>query len=730
MKVLDSSGGLIAEYGDKRRIPLSFDQIPQSLIDAVLATEDARFYEHPGVDPIGLVRAAIVVLKSGRKAQGASTITMQVARNFYLTREKTFSRKLREILLALKIDETFSKDTILSLYLNKIFFGNRAYGVGAAADVYYGKKLNELSLAEMAMLAGLPQSPSRNNPIRNPESALERRNHVLERMYELGKISHAQYEQAISEPVTARYHHQKIDLQADYAASTIRQQMLEKFGEKIYEIGLTVKTSISAPIQRSATNALENGLIDYSLRHGYWGPEGHVDYVKTTRLASTFKPFIRLKRLPLGIVTAVESDHLIVTTEDYGPVYIGWNGLRWARRHLEGDALSAFPRKPSDVAKVGDIVRVQAHDNSWRLAQWPKVQGALVVLDPKTGHVLAMVGGFNYEKSPFNRATQALRQTGSSFKPFIYSAALDKGFTLASLINDAPIVEEDSGENALWRPMNDTKKFYGPTRLREGLVKSRNLVSIRLLQEIGINDTLNYLQKFGFKESELPHTLSLALGSAETTPYQLARGYNVFASGGYLRENQLLLSYRYNGSDLVQPTTLPDCSTDNDNEENCLAPEITPQNDYLMTLALQDVIQHGTGSAARVLQRHDIAGKTGTTNNQVDAWFAGYNQDMVAVVWVGYDNLRSLKEHGAQAALPIWIDFMKQALKNKPENELNQPPGIVTIRINKNTGLPTDSNDSSAIFESFKTGDIPKAQESEETNRKSEEAEDSGNSIF
>ena len=724
MKILDSNGGLIAEFGEKRRIPLRFDQIPKPLIDAVLATEDARFYEHPGVDPIGLARAALVVLKSGRKAQGASTITMQVARNFYLTREKTFSRKLREILLALKIDQTFSKDTILSMYLNKIFFGNRAYGVGAAADVYYGKQLHELSLAQMAMLAGLPQSPSRNNPIRNPDSARERRNHVLERMYELHKVSHEEYEQAINEPVTASYHYKKIDLHADYVASFIRQQMLEKFGENIYEMDLTVQTTINPTIQRAARNALEQGLIDYSLRHGYWGPEGHVDTIQTTDFGSTFQPFIKLKRLPLGVVAAVENDHIIVITADYGPVYIDWRGLNWARRHLKGNALGPFPRKPSEVAQIGDIVRIQKQGASWRLAQWPKVQGAVVVLDPKTSHVLALVGGFNYEKSPFNRAIQAWRQPGSSFKPFIYSAALDKGFTLASIINDAPIVQEDSGENALWRPMNDTKKFYGPTTLREGLVKSLNLVSIRLLQQIGIHYTLSYLEKFGFKSSELVHTLSLALGTSETTPYQLARAYNVFASGGYLRDNQIVLSYSYNGGNLEQPTTLPDCSITN--EENCLPPSITPQNDYLMTLALQDVIQHGTGRAARVLQRQDIAGKTGTTNDQADAWFAGYNQDIVAVVWVGYDNLRSLKEHGAQAALPIWIDLMKKALSGKSENELSQPPGIVTIRINKTTGLPTDSNDSSALFESFRSEYAPKTDENEEAQNKPGELDDSG----
>jgi penicillin-binding protein 1A len=703
MKILDRDGGLIAQYGEKRRIPLTFEEIPKPLIDAILATEDARFYDHPGVDPIGLARAALVVIRSGRKAQGASTITMQVARNFYLTRKKTFSRKLREILLALKIDHEFSKDKILTLYLNKIFFGNRAYGVGAAAAVYYGKPLNELSLAQMAMLAGLPQSPSRNNPIRNPEAALDRRNHVLERMYELHKISQEAFQQASAEPVTAHYHHKKIDLRAGYIASSIRQQMLEKFGEDIYEMGLSVTTSINAPIQRAARYALEMGLINYSLRHGYWGPEGHLDDFDLENLAASFKPFPKLKLLPLAIVTAVSDTSIAVTTENNESVEINWSGLRWARLHLEGEERSALPKKAADVATVGDVVRVQLYKNHWRLAQWPKVQGAMVVLDPHKSQVLGLVGGFDYATSSFNRATQALRQPGSSFKPFIYSAALSKGFTLASIINDAPVVIKDSGENTLWRPTNDTKKFYGPTTLREGLIKSRNLVSIRLLEETGIHYTLDYLQNFGFSPSNLAHTLSLALGSTEITPYQLARAYTVFASGGYLRDNQLLLSYRYNGSDIEQPYTQPDCGLLEDNSSGCLQPSITPQNSYLMTLVLQDVIQSGTGRAAKVLRRHDLAGKTGTTNDQQDAWFSGFNKDLVAIVWVGYDNLRSLHEYGSQAALPIWINFMKKALKGKPETELNQPNGIVTLRINKKTGEPADSGDPSAIFESFRT---------------------------
>lgn len=715
MRVLDRDGGLIAQYGEKRRIPLTFDQIPKDLIHAVLATEDARFYEHPGVDMVGLARAAVVLLKSGRKEQGASTITMQVARNFYLSRKKTFSRKIREILLALKIDRKLSKDRVLSLYLNKIFFGNRAYGVGAAAAVYYGKPIQELNLAQIAMLAGLPQSPSRNNPIHNPVAAKERRNHVLQRMYELQKISKEQYEHAIQQPITASYHSKQIDLSAQYVAETVQKQMLNRFGEEAYEKGLTITTSIDPRLQRAARKSLQTGLIDYSLRHGYWGPENHVDIstVDLNHLAPIFEPLQKMDLLPLAIVTEITNDSITVITEDHKICLIDWNGLRWARRHLDEQTYAAYPTTAADVASIGDIVRIQYHHGHWRLAQWPKVQGALVAIDPKTNEVLAMMGGFNAATSAFNRVTQAKRQPGSNFKPFIYSAGLSKGLTLASIINDAPIVINDSGENSLWRPMNDTKKFYGPTRVRQGLIKSRNIVSIRILEKTGIDYTIHYLKKFGFQPSELPHSLSLALGSAEITPYQLARAYKVFASGGYLQDNQLILSYRYQGKDINPNNNHPRCPAQNnpsaESTEICTPATITAQNNYLMTQALQDVIRHGTGRAARVLKRHDLGGKTGTTNDQIDAWFSGFNSDIVTVVWVGYDDLRPLKEYGSQAALPIWIDFMREALKGKPEQELSQPDGIITMRISRKTGEPTDSHDnSSTMLEYFRKQYAPK----------------------
>ena len=717
MRILDRDGQLIAQYGEKRRIPLTFEEIPKQLVDAVLSTEDARFYEHPGVDLIGLARAAVVMIKSGRKEQGASTITMQVARNFYLTRKKTFSRKIQEILLALKIDSELPKDKILSLYLNKIFFGNRAYGVGAASAVYYGKQLNELTLAQLAMLAGLPQSPSRNNPIRNPEGAIERRNHVLERMLELKEITQEQFQTAVIQPVTATYHQKKIGLYAPYVANKVRDNMFAKLGDRIYEIGLQVTTTLQADLQRAAHNALQKGLIAYSLRHGYWGPEGHVDaaLIDRTNLDGVFKPYDKLPILPLALVLGVDTDSITVIRPDQSTLTIPWSGLKWARRHLADQTVSPYPRTADEIVRIGDIVRVQDHAGHPRLAQWPKVQGALVATNPKTGAVLAMTGGFSYKRSEFNRVTQALRQPGSCFKPFIYSAALNKGFTFATIINDAPVVKQDSGENALWRPMNDTKKFYGPTTLHTGLIKSRNMVSIRLLEKTGVPYTLNYLQRFGFNPQKMAHSLSLALGSAEVTPYDLIRSYDVFANGGYLLPNQLIASTRYSGSEPTASTFPIRCPStpqmnNNSDEPPCQPPFITPQNDYLMVRALQDVIQHGTGRGARVLKRDDLSGKTGTTNKQVDAWFAGFNQSIAVVVWVGFDDLASLHEYGSQAALPIWVDFMRQALAHTPVESLQEPSGMVTMRINRLTGEPTTASGPQTRFETFRKEYAPTVQ--------------------
>lgn len=597
LRIYSADNLLIGQFGTKRRTPVSLEKIPKPLIDAVLATEDARFYQHSGVDMISIIRAAIAVVTSGKKVQGASTITMQVARNFYLSSEKTYIRKIKEILLALKIDKEISKDTILELYLNKIYFGYRAYGVVAAAKTYYGKSLDELTLAQMAMIAGLPQAPSRNNPLANPDAALKRRNHVLLRMKEIGAIDEAQYQAAIAEADDASFHHDRIQLSAPYVAEMVRQKMVEQYGEEVYEQGLSVYTTVRSSWQIAARDALRKGLLAFDKRH-------------------------------------------------------------------------EFPQ--------------------------PEVQGALVALQPNDGAIGALVGGFDYETTNFNRAVQAERQTGSSFKPFIYSAALNKGMTLATIINDAPIVQQDSGENKLWRPNNDNFRFYGPTPLRMGFIKSRNLISIRLLQTIGIGYTLDYLKRFGFDSDGLPHSLSLALGSGLSTPLDVARGYAVFANGGYLKEPYLIEKIVNQKGEIVF------------HQSPALALRvISEQNAYLMTQAMRDVIQRGTGRGAKILKRDDIAGKTGTTNDQADAWFSGFNSDVVATVWVGFDDMRSLHEFAVKAALPIWIDFMRDVLRDTPQATMPEPAGIVRARIDPATGLLAPPEQPNAIFEIFEQGTVP-----------------------
>ncbi len=717
LKVYGKNAELMAQYGIKRRIPVTLAEIPKPLVEAVVATEDARFYDHPGVDFISLVRAAKAVLSSGRKVQGASTITMQVARNFFLSRKKTYSRKINEILLAIKIDKEFSKDKILELYLNKIYLGNRAYGVAAAAKVYYGKKLRQLTLPEMAMIAGLPQAPSTDNPIANPKDALERRNHVLERMLDNHYIDQATYEKAIKAPITARYHRQTMNLQAPYVAEMVRQAVVDRFGKSVYESGYSVYTTLDANLQNAASSALDKGLEAYDRRHGYRKPEHHFGAYDPALRANWLKQLAEFPtvngRQPAA-VTQVGQQFVTAMLQDGEVVTINWNGLKWARPYIEKRRYPGpSPKSARSIVAQGDVIYVmQDSKQSWLLTQLPKVQGAILSLDPEDGAVLALSGGYDYQLSHFNRATQAIRQPGSNFKPFIYSAALAKGFTLASIINDAPVVIEDSGENQLWRPRNDTQRFYGPTSVRTGLVKSRNLVSIRLLQDTGIPFTLDYLRRFGFNPNNMPHALSLALGSAGVTPMQISSGYAVFANGGYkvqpyfiskiVDQNQQVV-YQANplqacNACLTNPQLLPD-----QRPQPPAKAVITAQNAYLINTALQGVIQQGTGRKALVLKRTDIAGKTGTTNDQVDAWFSGYNHAVQATVWVGFDDSTdSLYEYGSKAALPIWIDYMQQALKDMPEDPLPRPTGLVSVRIDPATGLLARADDSRATFELFR----------------------------
>lgn len=709
LKVYTSDGQLIGEFGEFRRNPVTLAEVPKPLINAVLATEDQRYYEHPGIDIFGLFRATAAFITTGRPTQGASTITMQVARNFFLTRKKTFGRKFREILLALKIDHEFSKDKILELYLNKIYLGQRAYGVAAAAQVYYGKDLNQLTLPEMAMIAGLPQAPSRDNPITNSAGAIDRRNHVLQRMYELGFINKSDYEKAVAAPDTANYHGQHVTLYAPYIAEMVRAAMYQHYGDEAYTQGFKVYTTVDSHLQSYADNALRGGLLAYDQRHGYRGPEknlgSHPNREVWTLALQQMPVFNYLKPAAIVQVNANSADALLANGQT---IEIPWAGLSWAKRYIDNQYVGKAPKQASDVVKIGDVVRVELNNNGqWAMAELPHVQGAVISLDPNTGKVLALSGGFSFQESHYNRAIQAQRQPGSNFKPFIYAAALDKGFTLASVINDAPIVINDNGN--IWRPVNAELRFNGLTRLRVCLIESMNLASIRLLRDIGIKYAVDYASRFGFDPSKLPHSLSLALGTASVTPLQIVSGYSVFANGGYRVTPYLIDHVTDSNNKLVYQAKLPIvCDPTQPTCPNTAPRVISAQTAYLITSALQDVIRKGTGEGAgTALKRNDVAGKTGTTNDKNDAWFSGYNSDIVTTVWVGFDSPQSLYEYGAQAAIPIWVTFMQQALQGKPEHAMAQPTGIVTAKIDPSTGLLAAPEQRNSIFEVFTQQTLP-----------------------
>ncbi|MGC1955981.1 MAG: penicillin-binding protein 1A [Gammaproteobacteria bacterium] len=747
LRVYSRDERLIAEFGEKRRIPLALAGIPQAMINAILAAEDERFFTHPGVDWQGLARAVYHLLRTGEKGPGGSTITMQMARNFFLGRERTYLRKLNEILLALKIERELTKPEILQLYLNKIFLGHRAYGVGAAAQTYYGRELGELSLAQIAMIAGLPKAPSRFNPIADPARALTRRNYVLRRMYELAFINLQAYEEARRAPITASLHGLTVQVEAPYVAEMVRSEMERRFGVNAYTVGLRVYTTIDSRRQTAANRALRKALVEYDERHGYRGPEDHIEYSIQTRpqAEQTLTGIPTVGGLEPALVIELREQVASVLTKQHGLVEIRWNGLSWARPFVDHNRRGAKLKAATEILSVGDVIRVRKIGEEWHLSQVPEVEGALLAMNPLNGAVVALVGGFDFVRSKFNRATQAHRQPGSSFKPFVYSAAIDHGFTAASMINDAPIVFEDPGLEASWRPENYSGEFFGPTRLREALVHSRNLVSIRLLQAIGIDYAIGYLQRFGFKDAALPRSLSLALGSGTLTPQELATAYCVFANGGYAVDDYFIDALSdASGERSLQASPRVVCdrcdapgtrageetrlgvidetksSTDNSLETSHAlefqaskpAPRVvTSQNAWIMSSMLRDVIQRGTGKRARVLGRKDIAGKTGTTNDQRDAWFAGFNPRLVAVAWVGFDRLQPLgdKETGSRAALPMWLEFMQESLRGTPEEFMEQPEGMITIRIDPETGHFAGASQPRAIFETFRINDVPAA---------------------
>jgi penicillin-binding protein 1A len=714
---------LLAEFGDKRRTPVNIEEVPSALIDAFLAAEDDHFYEHSGVDIPGLISAVFELVRTGKKRRGASTITMQVARNFFLSTEKTYWRKLTEILLALRIEGSLSKDEILELYLNKIYLGHHAYGIEAAAQVYYGKSINELSLAQMATIAALPKAPSRINPINDPEATVDRRNYILGRMRQLGYIDQAAWEMAVAEADDAALHKVKVEASAAYATEMVRHELVKRYGLSVYTSGFEVITTLDVKRQTAANAAVHKDLLDYSRRHGYRGAEAHFNLEELDPAARTalLKDFPVRGGLQAGVVTALGEQTAEILLEDQATITIPWEGISWARPYKSVNRKGKSPKQAADILTTGDVVRVkQQDDGSWMLEQLPRVEGALVSLRPTDGAIQALVGGFDFKLSKFNRAAQAKRQPGSSFKPVIYSAALEKGFTPASMINDAPVVFDDPKLESTWRPENYSGEFFGPTRLREALYRSRNLVSIRILRAIGASYAADYAERFGFTASQLPKDLTLALGSATVTPMQMAKAYAVLANGGYLVEPYFIQGiYDATGEVIFTAApaiACPQCPVALDainvpgEEQINLAPQVlTPQNVWLMTSMMRDVIQRGTGRKARVLGRADLAGKTGTTNDQKDAWFSGFNHALVTTTWVGFDKLEPLGrgETGGRAALPMWIDYMAVALKGVQEQKQEPPEGLVTVRIDPGTGLLAGSGQTDAIFETFREENVP-----------------------
>lgn len=738
LKIFTEDGKLIAEYGEKHRSPISYHEIPSNFINALISAEDNRFWEHQGVDLIGLARAASQLATTGAIQSGGSTITMQVAKNYFLSREKTFSRKFNEILLALQIERSLTKEQILELYLNKIYLGHRSYGIAAAARTYYGKTVQDLTLAQTAMIAGLPKAPSAYNPLRNPDRATKRRNWILDRMHALNYITDTQKTVAQQSPVTAKYHAPKSEVDAFYAADIARTEALKLFPDDIYTGGYKIFTTINSTQQQAALNSIASHLEDYSKRHGYLGPENTVDISSILNnkenttdiqsLTALLKEYRQINHLIPALVWEVKDKEASLITHKGQVINIPTKHLTWARKHISANKKGPRIRKASDVLKQGDIVRVYKgnEDTSWKLGQLPKAQAALVAINPNSGAINALQGGFEFYASKFNRVTSARRQAGSAFKPFIYYSALEDGFTAASIVNDAPVVFQDRQLETAWRPENAGGKFYGPTRLRQALYQSRNLISIRIVQTLGIKQTIDTIKKFGFPEKHMPKDLSIALGSAAVTPLELATAYSTIANGGKSITPYLIDHIEdFNGKIVYQNPNLQRTTSALANPEDTEATQesnqsnnqthstnsqanIDPRSIYIITDMMKDVIKLGTGRRAKELQRNDIAGKTGTTNDQVDAWFSGFSGDLVTTVWVGFDSPSTLgrNEYGGRAALPIWIDFMKKALPPY-ENTMKQPEGIVTIRINPTTGHRALPGEKDAIFEIFRSEHVP-----------------------
>ena len=806
LSVYSRDGRLIGQFGE-RRSPVPYDDIPPVMVQAVLAAEDDRFFEHPGIDYQGIARAGLnYLLNAGDRSQGGSTITQQIARQYFLTRDRTLVRKFKEWILALRIEREFSKREILDIFLNTTFFGQHAWGVAAAAQTYFGKDLRDISISDAAVIAGIPQGPSILNPITSPEAATQRRSYVLRRMRELNFITVADYQTAMNVPIEGKRYGPEQELDAPYVAEMVRAELIRRFGPSAYVAGLKVTTTIDARLQKAADDALRRALIEYDERHGYRGPLARVDLQQVSvqdevagdttatisqglqdalTLATEREPespesewqsvleaYAPVSGFLTGLVVSVEEilsteeqlavlsaeEHAEFTAEappedppgeeeeppapifqaqvyfnDLGLVPVDLDAVAWAAPYINENRRGSAPRTVADVLQMGDVVRFRLlPSGELRLGQVPEVQGALASLDPMDGAVSALAGGFDFFLSNYNRAIQSQRQPGSAFKPFVYSAALESGFTAASVFNDAPIVQRSQELEGVWRPENYSGRFNGPTRLREALIKSLNLVSIRVIQRSGIRHTVEHVRGFGFDETASPMNPSLALGAGGVAPLDLVRGYAVFANGGYRVDPYLIERIEGAGGEVLYTATpklaCMDCeeldeteptepelilgSTDLYADTRHAPRAINAQNAYLMNDMMQDVVRRGTGVRAyRELGRTDLRGKTGTTNDRRDAWFAGFNGDVVTAAWVGFDQERSLGngEEGARTALPMWINFMREALDGMPLNAMERPPGIVDVRINPDTGLVASTRDNS-IFEKFRMNHVPESE--------------------
>nr|WP_141670874.1 PBP1A family penicillin-binding protein [Gilliamella apicola] len=795
LQVLSKDGELIAIFGERRRTPLKYDEIPPLVVNAIIATEDARFFEHYGIDPIGIVRAMYVGLKQKGFSQGGSTITQQVAKNFFLTPEKSISRKVKEMILAIRMEKELSKEEIMALYLNMINFGSRAYGVAAASYTFFGKTPEQLTVDEAALLAGLPNAPSAFNPIAHPDRALTRRNWVLSRMLDQSYITQAQYDEAVKRPLNASYHSPQIEFSAPYVAEMARQFMYDKFGENAYTDGYKVYTTISKQDQIAATDAVQKNIIEYDIRHGYRGAEkvlwkNNESPWNDEQIQKTLDKYICYSGMCPAVVTKATDKEAVVVLSDKSNVAISFQGMKWARPFISDTQQGAFPKKVTDTIKVGQLIWVKKSGDNWELTQIPAVNAALVSLDSDNGAIKAIVGGYDFNLSKFNRATQALRQLGSNIKPFIYTSTLEKGLTMATLLNDAPIVRTSGSET--WSPKNSPPNYAGPLRLRIGLGMSKNVMMVRALRAVGIDWVATYLERFGFPKENISHNESLALGSASFTPLQVARAYSVIVNGGYLITPYLIERIEYNNANGViyqhQPviachTCSDDINTDeakpavlnnvedvanqsgneepeqanlkaddhlilpniNDDKATDLTPKYAPHTlnsgiAYIMKDALRTTVFGGSGwqgTAWRVkaLGRKDVGGKTGTTNASKDVWFSGFGGNIVTTVWMGFDDHRRelgrtfRAEAGANTANPVWVDYMKVALKNVPEKEDPQPENVVTVTIDQRTGLLPQPG-SQTMSEYFIKGTEPTQYATQEIGTKVTDSEGNTSELF